>query len=169
VTDQEIWMPIPGYEGLYSVSSLGQVRAEDRAVGNGQSLKGHLMKSWPCRGQHHYIALWKNNRARRFSVHRLVAETFLGSRLGRDIHHKNGDCQDNRLCNLVYMDEGIHSSLHHQGVGNGRAILSPEDVVAIRLRYAQGDICKAALARQFGIGPAQVRRVISRESWAHIP
>lgn len=30
--EQEIWLPIPNYEGIYEVSSLGNVRSLDRYV-----------------------------------------------------------------------------------------------------------------------------------------
>ena len=83
----EIWKDIPGYEGIYQVSTLGRVKSLDHVVvqcwGKGASertYKGRLIK--PCRFKkkraYVYVDLSKDGRVLRFSVHKLVLTTFVG-------------------------------------------------------------------------------------------
>ena len=46
--------------------------------------------------------------------HRLIIEEYFGRdlRSGEDVHHINGNKQDNRLTNLVVMDRGVHMRMH---------------------------------------------------------
>lgn len=61
---------IKDYEGLYWITPCGRIFSEKRRGGGGE-LKPHL-------GQHYlYVGLCKNNKVKRYYVHRLVAETFL--------------------------------------------------------------------------------------------
>ena len=67
----EIWKKIPGYEGLYWVSSMGRVRNAKGVVKRLQQDK----KGYPR------LNLCKHGKVKCFRVHRLVAMAFLtGSR-----------------------------------------------------------------------------------------
>ena len=59
---------IKGYEGLYQVSNLGRVYSFKRSK---------LMKPIPTRKGYLRIKFRCNNKAKSFSVHRLVAEAFI--------------------------------------------------------------------------------------------
>lgn len=67
----EIWRDIPGFEGLYEVSNLGQVRNTKRgtivAASKDKRNYGSYMK----------ISLWKNGKRYNFKVHRLQALAFI--------------------------------------------------------------------------------------------
>ena len=41
----EIWKPVVGYEGLYEVSSLGNVRSLDKITADGRRIKGKILKT----------------------------------------------------------------------------------------------------------------------------
>ena len=65
---KEIWKEIKNYEGLYEVSTTGNVRNYNSK----KILKGGLDKDWYI-----IIGLTKNKIRKTFKVHRLVAEAFI--------------------------------------------------------------------------------------------
>lgn len=102
----EMWKPVVGYEGLYEVSDLGNVRSVDRTVwhsrGFEMTLKGKPLAQNP-RGGYLRACLTKDGKHKTISVHKLVLEAFVGKRPdGQDICHNNGNRTDNRLTNLRY-------------------------------------------------------------------
>ena len=76
----EQWRPIPGYEGLYSVSSIGRVRSEDRITTHGTSykaVKGRTLCQNRTTNGYLALRLWRNGQFRVARVHQLVAEAFI--------------------------------------------------------------------------------------------
>lgn len=69
---EEIWKDIPGYEGLYKVSSLGRVLSLNYdSTGISKIMKGSIKRGY------FRVELYKDRIGKRFLVHRLVAMTFL--------------------------------------------------------------------------------------------
>ena len=50
----------------------------------------------------------------------------------------------------------------------GTAVLSADEVAAIRRRYATGLITQKALAHEFGVSRAQMCRIVHGQRWAHL-
>lgn len=107
----EIWKDIVGYEGLYQVSNMGNVRSADRTikVKRGDSEYFLTTKGKVLRGQarrHGYLSVWLyklDGSKRQESIHRLVAEAFCIRRDGdTDVNHKNEIKTDNRASNLEW-------------------------------------------------------------------
>lgn len=102
----EKWRDIPGYEGYYQVSSLGNVRSVDRVVnragGTTVQLKGKIL-SQAMSGKCGYptVTLVKDGIQKSFKVHYLVATTFL-RRLAHhtQIDHIDTNRHNNNVSNL---------------------------------------------------------------------
>jgi len=76
--EQEIWKDIPGYEGLYKLSNIGNFMSLDRACDNGRGkyvTKGQLIKSHKVLN-HYYIKLWKNGKQKSLLLHRTLLTLF---------------------------------------------------------------------------------------------
>lgn len=97
---EEIWKPIPGYEDLYEVSNIGQIRRTNyRGTG-----KPRLLKTKNCNVGYKHVSLCKNGESKCFTVHYLVYSTFNGKvPTGFQINHINEDKGDNRVENLNLM------------------------------------------------------------------
>lgn len=96
----EIWKPISGYEGLYEVSNLGNVRSLDYRCTGKTCL---LMPRENGRG-YLRVDLCKDGKQRHFPVHRLVAQAFIPNPLGKPtVNHKNEIKTDNSVDNLEWM------------------------------------------------------------------
>lgn len=103
----EIWLPITDYEGSYEVSSLGRIRSLDRIVPCGPGRKGRKLASGqeisPFMSNQGYrrVVLWKDRESKKFMVHFLVAQEFLGPRPpGLQVCHNDGDKLNNASANL---------------------------------------------------------------------
>lgn len=102
------WRPVVGFDGLYEVSNLGEVRSIARRQGTrvGRILTGRLSTSLNDTWRTRYlrVALYRDSKRHDTPVHHLVAEAFLGPRpLGLEINHKDGNPQNNRVDNLEYV------------------------------------------------------------------
>lgn len=108
--NNEIWKDIKGYEGLYQVSNMGNIRSSDRIVHVKHShreydelRKGKIVKGLPRRHGYLAVFLYKDGKRRHESIHRLVAEAFCARREGdTDVNHKNEIKTDNRASNLEW-------------------------------------------------------------------
>lgn len=112
----EIWKDIKGYENLYQVSNLGNVKSLDKYINNGTGLffkKGQNLKIKVYKG-YCYIRLNKNGEQKQFLLHRLVAEHFIPNPENKPcIDHINTDKTDNRIENLrwVTQKENVNNPL----------------------------------------------------------
>lgn len=88
----EIWKEIPGTDGNYFVSNTGKVASL-------YYNKPRILK--PQKWGNGYLAISINGK--KYRIHRLVAQAFLENPEDKpEVHHKNHDKTDNRLCNLEY-------------------------------------------------------------------
>jgi hypothetical protein len=97
---EEIWKDIPGYEGVYQVSNLGNVKA----VNYRNTKKHRYLKPSLNSSGYEQVQLWVNGQKKALGVHLLVAISFLGhtpNKLkGLVVDHINNDRIDNKLSNL---------------------------------------------------------------------
>lgn len=105
------WRKVIGYEGLYEVSSLGQVRSlsTNRVLRGGLSAKGYVR-----------VNLYSRDRiVKTMFVHVLVATAFLEKEAGRSqVNHMDGVKTNNNVSNLEWctgtenMRHAVRTGLH---------------------------------------------------------
>ena len=107
IHDQEIWKDIPGYEGFYQASNLGNVRSLDRVVYKGNGNYGTVKSAMkvPSIGNHgyYYVNLYKECKYKSFTVHQILAMTFLNhvpSKYKLIVDHIDNNPLNNNLSNL---------------------------------------------------------------------
>lgn len=105
---EEEWRDIKGYEGYYQVSNCGRVRSLPRIVigkdGRFFHVKGGIQSKNNNGHGYDTVYLRKDSQAKRFYVHRLVAEAFLPNPHNlEEVNHKNEIRNDNRLENLEWI------------------------------------------------------------------
>lgn len=90
---KEEWRMIPGYEGLYMVSSIGRVK---------NCRTGKIMKPFEYKG-YLQISLTKNGIRKTYRVHRLVAMAFIPNPNNLpEVNHKDEDGSNNCVDNLEW-------------------------------------------------------------------
>lgn len=94
----EIWKDVQGYEGLYQVSNLGNVKSTKRQGTCGGSLKQRADKDgYMC------VVLAKHNKMKNYFVHRLVATAFIDNvNLFPYVNHKDENKANNVVSNLEW-------------------------------------------------------------------
>lgn len=95
----ENWKEIKGTRGKYYVSDLGNVK---RMAGKQFKKTGQNLKLKEINSGYLIAKMYVNRQHTQRTVHRLVAEAFLGVQEGKDVNHKNGNKKDNRLVNLEW-------------------------------------------------------------------
>lgn len=105
MTNEEIWKPIPKYEGFYEVSNFGKIRSCDRFINRGNKkmkISSKILTLNNSYGGYQRVSLYDNkHNYKTFAVHRIVAKVFLKDYKDcLDIDHINGKRDDNRIENL---------------------------------------------------------------------
>lgn len=172
----ENWHDIPGLEGRYQVSNLGNVKSLDCAIKGGrwghQRRKGKLLK--PSLDSYGYQIV-NSLPAKLRLVHRLVLLAFVGPcPNGAQTRHINGIRSDNRLENLCYGtakensdDKKIHGTFV-RGSRQGLSKLTEQQVVEIRRRYSQGHVLQRELAAEYGVAQNTISHVLLLGTWKHV-
>jgi hypothetical protein len=100
---EEVWKKIVGYEHLYKVSNTGKVISFQP-----RWKKPREIKLCTDGGGYQILTLVKDKNKSTRTVHRLVAEAFLGHST-KDINHKDGNKKNNNLPNLEYCSKSENS------------------------------------------------------------
>lgn len=113
------------------------------------------------------VKLYDNGKHRTFTVHRLVATSFIdNSERLPFINHKDGDKTNNRASNLEWCSNQYNKD-HAMRSGNFKSKLSIEDVLNIRQIGKSKPYSKTAA--QYGITRMMVYRIVTNKSWQHLP
>lgn len=102
----EVWLDVNGYEGIYQVSSLGNIRSLDRER-HGRRYKGKQMKTPLDSKGYPYVCLM----GKTFRIHQLMAVAFFKHKPNKYelvIDHVDGNRANNRLDNLQLVTQRVN-------------------------------------------------------------
>lgn len=154
--DIELWADVVGYEGLYQVSNLGNLRSLNfHNQGVSRNIKTNLVAGYP------HAILHCNGEKKNVHIHRLVAETFIPNPSNKQyVNHINGDRQDNRVENLEWCtcsENTLHKYYDLGYLGNGR-----KPVICVETGEYFPSITKAA--KRYGVDTSAISQALSNFS-----
>lgn len=103
----EIWKDISDYEGLYQVSTLGNVKRVESVVSTsiGRTRKVsecYKIPQYVPNSNYRYVTLYKLNKGKSFNISFLVAREFLDMfDVSKPIYHIDGDINNDKVENLT--------------------------------------------------------------------
>ena len=174
--ENERWVEIVGFEGLYSVSDQGRVRSERRVVAVPSRIRARtvpelVLKLRTNPDGYRQIGLFRAGKCKWFRVSRLVAHAFLGTApAGTVVCHRDGDPGHDVPSNLRYdtaagneADKRVHGTVAI-GTRHGKAKLTDDRVRALRKDPRSAD----RVAADFGVSGTCVRAVRRGSTWRHV-
>jgi hypothetical protein len=115
---EEIWKDIPEYEGLYQVSSFGNVRSFNGRWSKELTI---LKQKTNNKTGYRFLTLCKNKKQKTITIHQLVAMGFLGHKPDRYnvvINHIDNNRLNNNVSNLELVSNRYNTSCHKTDVGS---------------------------------------------------
>ena len=163
--DKELWATIKGFEGLYEVSNMGNVRSLKYG-------KIKILKLAKNKFGYYYVILSKNGKTKHFTVHRLVANAFIENPNNYpQINHKDENKTNNKVENLEWCNNQYNkrysNSKQVMGISeNGRkTILLDATRDGDLLGFSYSNISKAANGKFNKIGNHRYKGI----EWYYIP
>lgn len=109
----EIWKPIPDYEGIYECSNMGKIKSLKRKG----KLETHILNERKDTLGYQSVLLCKNGKMKSFKVHRLVGFLFVDNPDNKPhINHKDGNKSNPIWLNLEWC---THSENHRHAYLTG--------------------------------------------------
>lgn len=172
----EEFRPVIGFEDKFEVSNLGRVKAlpwEQRHwCGRTIPQPARFVNLTKHTGGYRIVTL--RNGTKKYYVHRLVMEAFVGPANDRDVNHIDGDKTNNRLDNLEYCDR-LHNVRHaiatglqdNSGEGNGMHKYTAQQITAAHRLVQQGANHQQA-SRATGVSAGMIQQVCRGARWKHL-
>lgn len=112
---REIWRSIKGYEGLYLISNLGNIKSVTKVVNSPRqksyNVEGKMLKKIVNQTGYYKRALCKDSNVKHFVLHRLVAETFVLNHDNKPfVNHIDGNRLNNNAWNLEWVTSRENNS-----------------------------------------------------------
>jgi len=176
---EEIWKPIQHYEESYAISNLGQIKSIDRYVNSkiGKRLSRGVIKTPKLDKDGYAItSLYKNQKAKFISIHRLVATHFIPNPENKpQVNHIDGNKLNNCVNNLEWCtsienikhswDKLGRNNLHSKGEKCNFSKLKLEDIHFIRTNYNKKTLNQIKLANMFGVSDSLISQIINNKIW----
>ena len=175
---KEIWKSIEGMEGVYSMSSEGRIRSEERVIvhsnGTKQPIRERILK--PQKNKYGYLSVClylPEKKKKTCLVHQLVCAAFHGPKPeGRDVNHIDGVKTNNRASNLEWVTRS-ENHLHAYRTGlmdkkgekhPGAKLTEKQTMEIFKDTRPQKDI-----AKEFSVTQSTVSAIKRKKTWPDLP
>lgn len=169
----EIWKPIFGYEGIYSISDHGKIKSHVRKF----RTKEKILKNYKDKNGYFKVSLSSNGIKKLFKIHQLVCINFLNKdSFNLVVNHKDGNKENNHVSNLEYITSS-QNSIHAFNIGLrkilkgsqiGTSKLNEKEIITIRNIHSKGGITCKELASMYKVDISNIALIVKKRSWKHL-
>lgn len=174
----EEWKDIDGFNGLYQVSSLGNIKSLEKNVPYPRSpnriRREKILKQYIDKYGYLVVRLSKNKEKYNLFTHRLVSQAFIPNLENKpQVNHKDGIKTNNFPYNLEW-STGSENMIHAYKTGlqvslkgekHPASRLKKSDIIEIR---AIKNKTQREISIIYGVSFQHVSDIINRKSWTHI-
>jgi len=173
----EVWRNVIGYEDIYHVSNIGNIKRLEYArknllTGGLSIIKERILKPVKHYNEYLFVSLCNGNQ-KEYSIHTLVANAFICNPDNKpEVNHKNGVKSDNHVDNLEWnttSENLLHSyrtGLRRSGENHHKAKLTLVQVNEIKRLHETG-VNYRQLSREFKIRACSIRDIIIGKTWKY--
>lgn len=181
---EEPWRAIPGYEGLYEVSSKGRIRRVHPPNHHHKEMLYVVLEPVINHMGYYRITLSKDNVRINYSIHRLVALAFIENPECKPfINHIDGNKVNNSIENLEWCtaaENNRHAfrtglNKYHpeflpllRGEDNPKHILTEDDVREIRVLLENGKYTQLEIGEMYGVSNFAICDIKRGRSWKEV-
>lgn len=183
------WISVEGYEGVYEINKVGQVRSTERVIyksnGATQKLKGKMLKTHLNSSGYPVLRLSNltNGKREMVRLHRLLAEHFIPNPEHKpEVNHIDGNKANFTLSNLEWVtpkenrkhawDAGLRTRKHlpiHYGENKVNAKLTRYKVKEMKKLRMTG-LSYSEIAKLFSVSKKTAMNAIKNITWkTHLP
>ena len=154
---EEVWKDVQGYEGLYQVSNLGNVKSFRESHKYGKP-KEFTLKPCLINSGYYVVTLYTGKERHKFQIHRMVANAFIPNPDNLPcVNHKDENKLNNCVDNLEWC---TYQYNNNYGTARARAFTSPYE--PIRQKTIDNDVIAVyksprIAARLLGKNPDLIR------------
>jgi hypothetical protein len=169
---QDIWKPIPGYNGAYEISEKGAVRSYSLRGCRAKSeeypriMKSFILSGYPA------VSLCRNGKYKLLLRHRLLLLSFVGPPPDKhEAAHLDGDkmnCTLNNLRWVSHKENMSHKEVHgtsYRGSKHSRASITELCVKSIRERLNSGESIES-ISDYYGVSKKTVYHIKCGLTWS---
>lgn len=160
--NNEIIMPIQGYEGLYTISNQGYIKFCDKQKGSGVKIREGVKKASDNGCGYLSTGLTKNGISTTFYVHILVAKHFIPNPKNLpEVNHKDGNKSNCAAYNLEWTDrKGNEEHAWRTGLKSTLTVWNSKKVYQFSLKgeFIKEWINGNEVQRQLGFHGSVIRR-----------
>jgi len=162
----EIWKDVAGYEGLYQVSSWGNIKSLDRKVVRFDGKIKTFKKVERSLGLKSYktVGLSKEGKRKTHKVHRLVAIAFLKNKNGNIVNHIDFNPSNNRADNLEWCtgnENTDHSFRNGRYLDKNNKMRLSDDMQKLTMATLLSVGCASSISKKYGFNHAYISKIIN--------